>query len=128
VTIMTTDNAAARRDREEQEALGAIMAQMGVVHAAMLVLHAELGGLKMLTGALDAIIANVDELGKLYEAPALTRQALDADSAVAALIDDMAGAALRHSSTALGLHRPGLLDLAAVAQVQEEKALTRTPW
>jgi len=125
---MTTNDAAARRDREEQEALGAIMAQMATVHAVMLSLHTELGGLKMLTVALDAIIANVDELGQLYEAPTLTRQALDADSAVAALIDDLAGGALRHSSAALGLHRPGLLDLAAVAQVQEEKALASTRW
>jgi hypothetical protein len=126
VTIMTGNDTAAAR---EQEALGAIMAQMGAVHAALLVQHSQLGDLRLLTVALDAIIANMDELGQLFEAPALTRTALDADSAVAALIDDLATAAQRQSSAALGLHTPGVLGLLGAAQVHEEKALlASTGW
>jgi len=117
VTITTSSATAAR---EEQEALGAVMSQMGVVNAALQVLHGELAGLKMLTLALDALVANVDELGRLFEAPTATRTALDADSAVATLIDDLAGTAQCHSNIALGLHRPGLLGLAALARVKEE--------
>jgi hypothetical protein len=120
VTITTSNDAAARQAREEQEALGAVMAQMGAVNATLRVLHGELSDLKMLTLALDALVANVDELGQLYEAPAATRSALDASSAVATLIDDLAGTALRSSSIALGLHGPGMQGLAATARVKEE--------
>lgn len=127
VTSTTSNDTAARRAREDQEALGAIMAQMGVVNAALWVLHGELADLKMLTLALDALVANVDELGKLYEAPAATRSALDADSAVAALIDDLAGTAQCYCNTALGLHGPGLLGLAALARVKEENYAMALP-
>lgn len=120
MTITTSNGAAARQEREEQEALGAVMAQMGAVNAALRVLHGELSDLKMLTLALDALVANVDELGQLYEAPAATRSALDASSAVATLIDDLAGTALHSSSIALGLHGPGMQGLAATARVKEE--------
>jgi hypothetical protein len=113
--VTTTTMSAA----DDEDALAAVMAQMAVLHAALQVLQGELGTLKKLTVALDAIIANMDELGKLFEAPESTRTALDADSAVAALIDDLASGLYPRSRTALGLHTPGLLDLRAIAHVRE---------
>lgn len=108
--------------------LDEIIMEMTLLNGELTILNATLADLKALSVALDAIISNVDELGKLYEAPATTRSALDADSTVAALIDELAGLTQRHGHAAQVFNAEGFLALKAVRQVQEnERAMGAGP-
>lgn len=98
-----------------------IMAEMALLNGELQILNDALGVLRSSSVALDAIITNMDELGKLYEAPATTRSALDADSAVATAIDDMVGVAQEHGHNAQVLNAQAFLALRAVIQVQENQ-------
>jgi hypothetical protein len=75
--------------------------------------------LKKGSEALEAIIANVDELSKHYEAPATTRSATDADSTICMIIDDMVADSQRHGFNALKLNAAAFAALQAVAAIQE---------
>jgi hypothetical protein len=101
--------------------LDEIKLEMALLNGELQILNDGLAVLKSSSTALDAIIANMDELGKLYEAPATTRSALDADSTVAALIDDMVGTAQQHGHHAQVLNAQGFLGLKVVAGVQDNQ-------
>lgn len=101
--------------------LDEIIFEMTALNGELQILNDALAVLKSSSTALDAIIANMDELGKLYEAPATTRSALDADSTVAAAIDEMVGEAMQHGHNAQVLNAQAFLALRAVIQVQENQ-------
>lgn len=101
--------------------LDEIMQEMALLNGELQILNDGLAVLKASSVALDAIIVNMDELGKLYEAPATTRSALDADSTVATLIDEMVSEAQQHGYQAQVLNANAFLALRAVIQVQENQ-------
>lgn len=101
--------------------LDEIMAEMTLLNDELSIANEGLAVLRKLSTSLDAIIANVDELGKLYEAPAATRSALDADSTVAALIDDLAGQAQRHGHATQVFNAEGFLALRTMRDVQDNQ-------
>jgi hypothetical protein len=71
--------------------------------------------------ALSLTIDNVDELSKIYEAPTLTVQAVDADSVVASIIVDLATTAGSQVGTARGFNAAGLEGLRAMLAIQESQ-------
>lgn len=101
--------------------LDEIIQEMTLLNGELTVLNAALAELKALSISLDANISNVDELSKLYEAPAATRSALDADSIVATLIDELVGVSQQHGHAAQVLNAQGFLALKAIRQVQEHE-------
>jgi len=108
--------------------LDEIVMEMTLLNGELTILNATLAELKALSEALDAIIANMDELGKLYEAPATTRSALDADSTVAALIDELTALTQRHGHAAQVFNAEGFIALTTVRNVQDnERAMGAGP-
>jgi hypothetical protein len=108
--------------------LDEITNEMTLLNGELQILNDGLATLKASSAALDAIITNVDELGKLFEAPATTRSALDADSRVATAIDDMVDAAQQHGHNAQVLNAQGFLGLQTVRKVQDnERAMGAGP-
>jgi hypothetical protein len=108
--------------------LDEILKEMALLNGELQILNDGLATLRASSAALDAIITNMDELGKLFEAPATTRSALDADSTVAAAIDNMVDQAQRHGHNAQVLNAQGFLGLQTVAKVQDnERAMGAGP-
>jgi len=101
--------------------LDEIRQEMALLNGELQILNDGLATLKSSSAALDAIITNVDELGKLFEAPATTRSALDADSRVATAIDDMVDQAQQHGHNAQVLNAQGFLGLGVVVKVQDNQ-------
>lgn len=75
--------------------------------------------LRQSSTALDATITNVDELAQFYEATSMTRSAINADSTVCMIIDDLVEIAQDRGFTALQLNALGYDALARMRASQE---------
>lgn len=98
--------------------LNQLMAQF---HQDMERIRTLLAGLGKTSDTLDLVVANMEELGKLYEAPEATRSALDADAIVCALIADLVRLAGTQAAQVQDYNTAGTAGLRTMNNVQEHQ-------
>lgn len=128
VPLMADAPATRRSSRGPGSANQAATSWLDLINKEMAELNTELtelGELLLLLGktssTLQQLVDNIDELGKLYEAPLATRTAADAASMVASLIGDMAQQARIHAYNTQACNANGKLGLRVVGDVQDSQ-------
>lgn len=82
---------------------------------------AQLDSFAKIAETLDATISNMEELGKLYEAPEATRSALDADATVSSLIVDLVRRAGMLAHQTQEYNAQGFIGLRTMNSAQESQ-------
>jgi uncharacterized phage infection (PIP) family protein YhgE len=101
--------------------LDLIRAEMNELNTQLTHLGEALVPMAQTADSIDAVVTNLDELSKIYEAPAATRSATDAASAVGAHMADMCMAVQDHALQAQILNAQAFIALQAMLVVQDNQ-------
>lgn len=101
--------------------LDMIRSEMTQLNTELARLGEQLVPLNKTAEAIDAVVSNVDEISKLYEAPLMTRSATDAASAVAAHMADMVDIVRQHALQVQMSNAQAFLALNVMINVQDSQ-------